>query len=729
MDDNIQHRSFPVQQTFHPIAEQPSQQQIPAGNGPDEIDLFQILNVIWRGKWFILMTSLLAMVLGGYYAFAVAVPKYTATARLALQVRDQQVVDLESVMSGASGDEQTMNTEIEVIRSRGLIERLVADLDLLNDPEFNETLRPPSPLSIKSLQATIQPYLPFQLPVEPDPTEEEILLDTAEEVRDVISATAQRKTFLFTISVTTENARKSANMANRLGEIYLDDQIHTKFAATEFAVTWLSGRVSELEEELSIKQNAIKDLRSNTNLISVEALEALNVRSKDLRERLSETEVTSALLRGETSRLSELLAAEDFQELVRVTADPALERLLPDVLNGDRNNRRAYLNRVGRLISEAEIKAQRAETQRDALASSLEVIQQQIEEQNEDLATINQLTREADATRVLYQTFLTRLKETSVQIGLQQADSRILSTAIPGEKVAPRKGIILVISIILGALLGIAVMLLRDLRQDGVRTAEDLEALTGQTVLGQIPVIPTRRRAAQMEYVRTKTTSAVVEAIRNLRTSVMMSDVDMPPKIIMSVSSIPGEGKTTNALTLAINFAGLGKKVLLIEGDIRRRTLNEYFESNPRGSLLSVISEDVPLSEAITSDETLGIDVLVGEKSSMNAADLFSSQKFKAFIARVREDYDIVIIDAPPVLVVPDARIMGQLVDAIIYTVKWDSTSQQQVVNGLRQFSSVGLKVTGLVLSQIDPKGMKKYGYGGRNGAYAQYGTGYYDLD
>jgi len=165
---------------------------------------------------------------------------------------------------------------------------------------------------------------------------------------------------------------------------------------------------------------------------------------------------------------------------------------------------------------------------------------------------------------------------------------------------------------------------------------------------------------------------------------------------------------------------------LLIEGDIRRRAFTEYFNQKPKGGLLSALQGDVPISDLVFFDERLGADVLMGEKSSVNAADIFSSDKFKAFIDRARDSYDFVIIDTPPVLVVPDARVIGQLVDAIIFSVHWNKTSKSQVVDSLRQFSSVNLKVTGLVLAQVDPKGMKRYGYGGKYGAYSRYGKKYY---
>jgi len=249
---------------------------------------------------------------------------------------------------------------------------------------------------------------------------------------------------------------------------------------------------------------------------------------------------------------------------------------------------------------------------------------------------------------------------------------------------------------------------------------------TGAVVMGKIPKISSRSRIGVMEYLRQKPTSAAAEAVRNLRTSIQMSNIDNPPKVIVSTSSLPGEGKTTQAIALANNFAAMNKRVLLIEGDIRRNVLKAYFKLEHKGGLVSVIMGERKLEEVIVRAENYDFDILMGGVLRGNAADLFSSERFADLVKEFRSQYDYIIIDTPPVLLVPDARIIGQVADAIIYAVKWDKTHKTQVQEGQREFTSVGLKVTGFVLSQINVKGMKKYGYGGEYGAYAGYGKGYY---
>jgi Mrp family chromosome partitioning ATPase len=148
--------------------------------------------------------------------------------------------------------------------------------------------------------------------------------------------------------------------------------------------------------------------------------------------------------------------------------------------------------------------------------------------------------------------------------------------------------------------------------------------------------------------------------------------------------------------------------VLLVEGDIRRRTFTNYFPTAEKGKgVLAAVSGEVPLSEAVIAAPQAGVDVLLGDRSTVNAADLFSSAAFQRVLNEARTAYDYVVIDTPPVLVVPDARVIAQHADAVVYVVHWDKTARTQVDEGTRLFRSVNVLITGFVLSRIDPKGRR----------------------
>lgn len=700
--------------------------EAPAKAQDDEIDLGQLFRTLWRGKWWISLTTVIAIFIGGYYAYVSAVPLYTASSFVMLESRENQVTDLETVMSGLSGDQASINTEVEVLKSRELAKKLVEKLELVSDPEFNGRLRPEEKYSVGMTVAAVNEIILGEQPATPEPSEAAILDKVISSYLAAISVSNVRQSYVFQITATTTNRKKSALIANTLADLYILNQLDVKFEATEQATTWLTDRVAELQIKLEADEAAVKTFNTGADLVSLEALEGLNRQVKDIRERLNGAEAAGVNFAQRVEDLENAKATGDQSTMAEVAGDRTLQRTFDLVEKGNLKPE-VFDTQFQQTLTRAALEAARAQTQVNGLQKSMTDIEAQIARQSQDLVQLQQLQREAEASRLIYEYFLGRLKETAVQQGIQQADSRILSLAVvPSNPSAPRKPMILALSAILGLFFGAGIILLREMRNNSFRSAEDLEAVTGYTVMGQIPNIPARKRKGVLDYLISKPASASAEAVRNLRTSVLLSNVDNPPKVIMSTSSIPGEGKTTQSLALTQNFSGLGKRVLLIEGDIRRRVFTEYFQLPDERGILSVISGEATLAEVVQRHDGLGADILAGEKATTNAADIFASDSFAKLMAEVRDAYDVVIIDTPPVLVVPDARVIAQSVDAILYSVKWDSTSRSQVNEGLRLFESVNVKVSGLVLSQIDPAGMKSYGYGGQYGAYAKYGKNYY---
>lgn len=715
-----------------------------ADTSDDEIDLMELVRALWRGKWTIILFVVIAALAAVYYASQVAKPQYQSTVDLTINLRTNDDVDIGSVVSGVSTERTALNTELEIIRSSNILGQVVGQLDLMSDPEFNPALRTPSGPDlvigyIKSLMPgsgnePTEDLMPVDASLEGNSFDDSVSSAprsaydrTIRALRETLSAEIKRETYVFTISVTTGSPEKSEEIANTLADIYIEDQIAVKFEATEQAISWLSDRVSNLEQELKVKEDALKAALSETEMINPEALEGMNLQAKDLRDRLQDTRNQIAQAETRLTRLTELRDAEDYPAIVEMTGDQTLQRLLQAIQADNPEALEMFDQRLETIQIRTQANLERLRSQASALEASSGQLEGRIGQQSDDLVRIQQLQREVEAIRTLYETFLTRLKETTVQRGLQQADSRVLSDAVPGSKVAPRTSRILALSMVLAAMLGAGLVLIRNFMHNGFRTAEDLEAATGLLVMGQVPKMPIKARKDLLSYLSDKPTSPSAEAIRNLRTSILLSNIDSPPQVIMTTSALPGEGKTTAAISLAKNFAGLGKKVLLIEGDLRWRSFPQYFAVQDDAGLISALSAERPLSEIVFQDEALGVDVLMAEKSRINAADLYSSARFRDFIAEIRKLYDVIIIDTPPVLVVPDARVIGQYVDATIVLVAWDKTHRGQVTAALRDLASVNVNVAGLVLTQIDPKGMRRYGYGEKYGAYSNYGKDYYN--
>lgn len=702
------------------LGPQIARQQVSTGQSDDTdmIDLGQLFRTLWCGKWWVALWISIALGFGGYYAYALAVPKYTTTAVVTLENRQEQVVDFESVVSGLGGDQTSINTEVEILRSRELIKKLVLKLDLVSDPEFNVALLDDTGLSFSSGVGFVKTLVLGAPQVVPAPTAEKTLDTVTTAVQAAIAISNIRNTYVFNVKTTTEDPEKSKQMANTLAELYVLNQLEVKFEATQRATLWLTERVADLQTDLERAEAAVKDFNAGTELISPEALEGLNRQAKDTRERLKAATERAELLATRLLLLDEAAVKGDRAELLRLADNPALSQAKTDEFDA----------KFAAFMQTETLGLARMQTRKAALSQSLATTEGQIARQSKDLVTLQQLSREAEAARSIYEYFLGRLKETSVQQGIQQADSRLLSHAIlPEIPSAPHKVGILALAGVLGLLVGAGGLVLKEFLSKRFRTAQHLAASTGYTVLGQIPKFPGRKRKTVIQYLKDKPASAGAEAVRNLRTSVMLSNPDRPPQVIMLTSAIPGEGKTLLSLALTQSFSGLGKKVLLIEGDMRRLIFREYFNATDQSTgLMSVLTGESPLLAAAQRAEMIGADVLLGGTTQANVADLFSSERFAALMVEARATYDIVIVDTPPVLVVPDARTIAQHVDALLFAVHWDSTDRSQVREGLHMLESINIHPSGLVLSQINIKGMKRYGYGGQYGAYSKYGQKYY---
>jgi capsular exopolysaccharide synthesis family protein len=707
---------------FSPQSQQPA--YVPQAS--EDINLLALVGVLWRGKLWILAAMIGFAFLGGYYAFRLTEPKFNARSTIVYSPSDSKLLDLENIIGGSSTDTDSLNTEVATIRSRETLEQLVNTLELTKVPEFNpKLLEDPDAFSLVGAIKGLLGWGDGELQLTPEQEEALTLRRTTDNVRAALSVRIERDTYLLNITATSTNPVRAAEMANTLAEIYIKNRHAKTFAATEQAIDWLSERVRQLEQDLHGKEQGINALQSETDLVSREALEQMSLQAKEFRDRLKNRQAALAQVETQLTLVQSAMNRGDYDEIVLILEDPLLRRLLQNQRNsgGDLTD---FELRVQALLTTQSAEVGRIEREVDALSASQERLQADINEQSQDLQRLEQMQRELDVTRDLYQTFLTGLQEVSVQVGLVQTDASVMSQALPPlNPVSPNTKRILVISALMGGLIVAAWLLVRESMNHTVRTGGELESFTGQPVMGEVPRLPIRRRRDLLGYLQDNPTSPAVEAIRNLRTSLLLSTPGRSHQMIMLSSSVAGEGKTTLAISLAMNLAAMRKRVLLIEADIRRTTLSQYFGDAGSGfgkRLLSVLSGEMPLSQAVEREN--GVDILLGETTDISAADLLSSEEFRTLITEARKDYDHIIVDTPPVLLVPDARVLAPIADVLLFVVRWGSTPRGQVLSALRQFEAVGQTGIGLALTQVDVRKQKRYEYGAQyGGQYGGYGA------
>jgi len=703
----------------------------------DDMDLQRLVATVWRSKLAILLATLLGIA-GAYVYLSQVTPIYRTTADVLWESERESVVDIQPVIGPSANDFFKLQSQIEIVGSVGLLGKVVDALDLLETPEFNPALRPASDgdgvtLSPGALIGAAQAWLGLAGPAEaPKPVPRETLRRQAiERLRGAVEAAWVENSYVIRISAASPDPVLATRIANMVADKYILDQLEKKFEATRRATAWLSERVGELRTELEAAEQEVEAFSSASELVSVEALAAQSRQVKELRDRAGELKAERAGLIESRDAAAAARAEFDFPTAARHLNRPELDRLAAEIGAGEAAARAAP-DRVARfdLLMEREATRiaaalERLAGQRAAVLQTISALEAELDRKATALVELRQLEREAEASRLIYESFLARLKETSVQQGIQQPDARLLSEAWePARPASPNRGAAIAIGAALGLIGAIVAVVLRERMNATFRTPEDLEARTGLAVLGSVPSGPIQRRTQLVDFLVKKPGSGFAEAIRNLRTSVLLANVDKPPQVIMLNSGLPGEGKTTTCIALAQISRSLGKRVVLVECDLRRRIFRRYFGIAAEGGLLSILSGAKGYHEVVHIDAQTGLHVVPGEESSVNAADVFASRRFSELIEELRQHYDYIYIDTPPVLAVPDARVIAQSVDALLYVVRWNRTPRDTVAQGLRHFRQVNARVTGLVLNGIDIREMARYGY--RSYGYYRQAARYY---
>ncbi len=255
-------------------------------------------------------------------------------------------------------------------------------------------------------------------------------------------------------------------------------------------------------------------------------------------------------------------------------------------------------------------------------------------------------------------------------------------------------------------------------------TAEDIEQRLGRAYLGSIPLVSSIAGAGSspIDSIVNHQRSAFAEAFRSLSTALQFSGRGGEPKIVMITSSLPQEGKTTTSIGLARSAALHGKKTLLIDTDLRRRGVNRLVKkANAAGGILEVLGGETPLADALIVDEATGLDVLPVGKASHDSDYLLTGEAMDRLLATVRETYDLVVLDSPPILPIADGRSLATKADAVVFAIRWRKTAEQAVRTAFRLLPREKVHLSGVILTQVDMRKQSRFGYGDAGYYYNQY--------
>lgn len=715
----------------------------------DEIDLLKLWNSLWRRKWSIL-SLVLAVMMVAALAVLVVTPIYRAAATLLIEQKAAKVVSIEQVYGLDGMGNEYLQTQFELLKSRALAERVVRQLNLTTHPEFDPRQQPEPLIDLSWLRSALNFHkvvpvtLPGDLEDEEALSEAEIFDEVVKQFMEVTSVSQQGKSQLVTISVEMADPRTAALAANALANGFIESQLEATMEMSATATNWMNSRLGELRARLKEAEDRLQSFREAENLVDIDGVSTIVAgelsltadRMIDARRQRAEAESqyrqVQAMRSGGWERLATIPAVLGHPLIQQFKADEAKAKAKVEELSrryGARHpameGARSELNaasaslrgQVEQIVAGIERNYQLAVANENSLRSSFNANKAQIQQISAKEFRLRELQREVEANRALYDTFMTRLKETSATADLDTANARIVDPAVvPSEPVKPKKTLIVLIAGLLALFAGVGLTLLLDALNNTFKSTEEIEGKLNIPVLGILPLLKKKERSEIAHMFQEGQNKPFCEAIRTIRTGVVLSAMDNAHKVIVITSSIPGEGKSTVSANLAFAL-GQVEKVLLIDADLRRPTLAKNFDF-PVGTpgLANLIANTAKLEDCLR--EVNGISMLCAGTVPPNPLELLSSQRFAKAIEYLKSKYDRIIIDSPPTQAVSDAMVLSTFANALIYVIKSDSTAIPLVEKGVGQLLQNNAPVTGIVLNQVDVKKAQKYGY--------SYG-GYYD--
>ena len=535
-----------------------------------------------------------------------------------------------------------------------------------------------------------------------------------------------------------------------MARLYLAEQLETKQSASRRAREFLEQEIERLRTSVASAEQAVEDYRRRAGLggatpdeqqlsglttqlvLSRSERAAAEANLRQVRQ-LIETDPNQASQLLDSPVLNELRARE--VELNRQRAElstefgerhPRMQNLRSELAALEDRKMSEIRQIAQRLNDEVQVLRSREAT----LQTSIDGLKGQMAEYQEAEIGLEALQREANADRGLLETYINRAKEIASQQKAQEPDARIISRAVmPDEPTYPRRELIFGVAL-LGALLvgSLAVFGLEQL-DNTFRSSEQIEDLIGLPTLGLVPSIAGlhKRYGSPQDYVLDNPNSPFGEAVRSLRTAVLLTSMGAPPKTVLMTSSIPGEGKTSMAMCLARVHARSGRRTLIIDCDVRRPRLHELTGVANQSGLSDVLLQQRELNEVVLSDERSGAYFVTAGAPVPDPAALLASDRMRRLLKDVSSRYDLVIIDSPPVLSVSDARVLSQMADKTVFLVQWGNTRRHDVMMGVKQLVEAGAEMAGLVLSRVDVRKHARYNYRDSGYYYDDKYTKYYN--
>jgi succinoglycan biosynthesis transport protein ExoP len=701
------------------------------------IDIKKILLPLMIFKLRIFLFAILVTALTVFVVINMT-PIYSAKSTLLIEAAQAQAIKIDEVYGINSTQLEYYGTQFEILKSRSIAKRVFTELDLINHPAFNI---PPSLLS--ELKSKLN-FIPTEISGDLFVNQELVKQELIEQFAQGIHISPVRKTQLVNISYESIDPELAAQVANAVGDTYILSQLEAKLGMTQKANTWLGGRLEDLRIKLDNSEFKLEQFKVENGLIDVEGVTALD--AKEL-ERLSD-EITVARSRkaqadsfmavvkryGATdiSRLESLPEVTSHISIQNVKREVVLvERKVSELqqIYGPKHPKmiaaQAELStvqqnlrkQISRLVQGIEDEAQTAAQTLQALEAQFSKAKGAFQNLSTKDTDYQRLLREVDTNRQLFDTFLSRQKETEVTGDFDSPVARFTDRAVaPLIPAKPNKKMIVILAFIGSLVFAMMLVLVLDALNDTIKTSDDVERLLSQRALGYVPKA---KKGASYDDINFAFYDGKLplhaEAVRTIRTSMSLMAMGSELATIEVTSSNPNEGKTTTSMNLAFAYATM-EKVLIIDADLRKSSLGLRFGlPTYQPGLANVLSGTDSVDHCIVKDVKPNVDVMPAGAVPLNPQELLASPQFAELLTELKTQYSKIIIDTPPVHAVSDALIITSLCDATVLVVKAGQTRSEAIKLTIAKLNQARAKVFGVVLNQFNTKDALRdqgdYGY------------------
>ncbi|MDP1628165.1 polysaccharide biosynthesis tyrosine autokinase [Parvibaculum sp.] len=702
-------------------------------NAIGDISPWEVLRGIWARK------EIIACTFAGFMAVAViwlmtVVPTYTVETRIMLSPRAGEISTFDAENTPSLPDTETLQSEIQVLTSRPLVARLITDLGLAANPEFNPALHAPGFFGRIAVAFGIRDRQP--------PTDIEEITDVVLSRLEVYQKTSSR---VIAIVFTSPDPRMAAIVPNRLAELYIAQQIEQRAGVNSDATKWLAEQITELRAKVQESEAAVEAFRTRSGLFLTNGSTLPQQQLTDLNSQLSVAEADRAAAQAKLGNARELLASGNaVNSAAEVLQSPLIQNLRQQevalraqiaqmseaLLPTHPKMQEAQANladlgfqiekEVRKIIDALENEARVAGARVNSLRASLTRLQRRMGELNQDEVKLRALQRDADTNRALLESFLRRYQEANARSEAdgQAANARIVSRAQqPSEPTFPRMKSALMLAAIAGLIFSFLVAFMIEVFSRGFRAGDQVERATGMPFLGLVPELETQKGTAYpaLDIVRDPA-GLYAEAIRALQGNVLLARVgDRRARTVLVTSAIAGEGKTSTAASLARVFAMGGYRTIIIDADLRDPSLHEALGARRLPGLSDLLVGRAAFQHVIRQDNASYAHVIQAGTPVPNPTAALASSQMLWVLNALQQTYDYVIIDSPAAMAAADAQVLAKIADVTVLVVKWSGTNRRIVARALKLLSAASSRRVGILLTRVNLKRYRRYGVEGLN--------------